>query len=340
MPSKQILVEKQRLVDELTEKVRKYNVVMLIGIQGTSTKMLTELRSKLRGLAEVKVAKNTTVARALNSLKESRPGIEKLADLVSGSNALIISNTSPFILATLIEEIRGSDWLKVGSISPIDVVIPAGDLGIPPGGPASILTDMGAKVKIVKGMIRLDEDFTLIHARETVSAAAAALLMTLDIKPIQLSFVLKGAWDGMFIPGDQLHIDVTQYEKDVAAAHSNALALAVEAEILTDETAPIIIQRAFAKSQALAATGAFYGPDEIEAALKKAAANAAALKALAGIQRTEFLTGFLLRPERAPGRENMRRDAEQITRQPSWRGQRRKAPSPWVPNWARRELRT
>ncbi|WP_449461659.1 50S ribosomal protein L10 [Tardisphaera miroshnichenkoae] len=283
MPSQQILLKKQKLASDLAEKIKKYNSVMIIGIQGANDKMLSELRSRLRGLAEVKVAKNSTVVRALTSLKEERHDIEKLAALATGTNALIISNTSPFILSTIIDEIKDSDWIKPGMPSPVDVVIPAGDLGLPPGGPASVLTDMGAKIKIVKGMIRLDEDFTLIHAKEKPSAAAASLLMALDIKPIPLSFQIKGAWDGVFIPGEQLHISIDEYEKDLVSAKLNALAVAVEAEIMNDETAPLILQKAAIQAYALAGTGAFFSPKEMEVAIKRAATSATVLKNSAGI---------------------------------------------------------
>jgi large subunit ribosomal protein L10 len=283
MPSEQILLKKQKLATELANKIKEYDSVMIIGIQGANDRMLSELRARLRGLAEVRVAKNSTVVRALMSLKEERPGIEKLASIATGTNALIMSNISPFGLSTIIDEIKDSDWIKPGVPSPVDVVIPAGDLGLPPGGPASVLTDMGAKIRIVKGMIRLDEDFTLIHAKEKPSAAAASLLMALDIKPISLSFQIKGAWDGIFISGDQLHINIEQYEKDLLTAKLNALSLALEAEIMNNETAPIIIQRAVGQAMSLASTGAFFSPEEMKVAIKRAASSASLLKTVAGL---------------------------------------------------------
>jgi large subunit ribosomal protein L10 len=283
LPSEQILLKKRELSSQLAEKIKEYPAIMVIGIQGASGHMMSELRARLRGLGEVKVAKNSVVVRALTSLQRERPGIEKLTDLMKGSNAIILSKVSPFLVSTTVEEIKQADWIKSGATAKTDVVIPAGDLGLPPGGPATILTDMGAKTRIVKGMLRLDEDFTLIRAGEKVSAAAAALLMALDIRPIQLSFEIKGAWDGIFIPGEELHIDIEKYERDLTEARMKALTLAVESEIFTDESTPLILQRAAQRAVAMAQTGAFYAPDELELALKKAASSAALVKALANL---------------------------------------------------------
>jgi len=280
MPAQQILLKKQQLSSELAAKIKKYNAITVIGIQGVSGRMISELRSRLRGLGEVTVAKNSLIARALNWLKEERADIEKIANLTRGSNAIILSNLSPFLLSSTIDEIKGSDWIKVGGIAPNDIKLSAGDLGLPPGGPAAILTDMGAKIKIVKGTIRLDEDFVLVHAGEKVSAAVATLLMALDIKPIQLSFELKGAWDGIFIPGEKLHLDIGQYEKDLAEAEGKGLALAVEAEIFNEESAPLIIQKSVREAIALASTGGFYAPDEFEAAIRGAVSSASAIKSI------------------------------------------------------------
>ncbi|MDP7976047.1 MAG: hypothetical protein RAK25_02750, partial [TACK group archaeon] len=73
-------------------------------------------------------------------------------------------------------------------------------------------------------------------------------------------------------------ISIEQYEKDLVSAKLNALAVAVEAEIMNDETAPLILQKAAVQAYALAGTGAFFSPKEMEVAIRRAAASAAVLK--------------------------------------------------------------
>jgi len=277
LPSKQILLEKEREIDELAAAISKYRTITLIGIQGVSGRMLSDLRSRLRGFAEVKVVKNSTALRALQSSAKEKPGVEKLTALLKGSNALILSHASPFLIAKEVEDLHETDWVKPGSPAPKDIIIQAADLGLPPGGPASILTDMGAKTKIVKGMIRLDEDLALAKKGERITPAMAALLMALEIKPVESSFKLLGAWDGVYIPGEALHLDLDKTKEELLLATNSALGLAVSAEIYTEESAPMIFRKAILNAKALSSMGVIYGPDEMKEALIKAAVTATAV---------------------------------------------------------------
>merc|ERR1712106_958407 len=102
---------------------------------------------------------------------------------------------------------------KVGSIAPIDVVVPKGPTGCDPGQTAFFQT-LQISTKITKGQIEMTNDTALITAGDKVTASQAALLQKLDIEPFSYGLVLKAVYDNGSV-FDAAVLDITD---DVLAA--------------------------------------------------------------------------------------------------------------------------
>lgn len=83
---------------------------------------------------------------------------------------------------------------RVGSLAPVNVVVPKGPTGCDPGQTAFFQT-LQISTKIAKGQIEIVNDVNLVNAGEKVNASQAALLKKLDINPFTYGLILKSVYD-------------------------------------------------------------------------------------------------------------------------------------------------
>lgn len=89
MPSNKVLEQKKQIVQELAEKVKAAQSIVLADYRGLTVEQDTELRNTLRAAGvEYKVVKNTLTSFAM---KES--GLEGLDTFLNGPTAMAISST-------------------------------------------------------------------------------------------------------------------------------------------------------------------------------------------------------------------------------------------------------
>jgi len=86
LASEKIINQKIKEVEELAEKIKKANVVLLTDYRGITVEDITEVRAKLRNTdTEYKVIKNNITRRALKAC-----GVEGLDEILEGPTAVIL----------------------------------------------------------------------------------------------------------------------------------------------------------------------------------------------------------------------------------------------------------
>ena len=89
MASQKILESKEAVVNEIADKVKNSESVILFSYQGLTVADMDELRKGLRGQnGEVKIYKNTLVKRALDSLN-----IKMESSFLEGPNAIVFGSS-------------------------------------------------------------------------------------------------------------------------------------------------------------------------------------------------------------------------------------------------------
>ena len=89
MASKKILESKEAIINEIADKVKNSESVILFSYQGLTVADMTELRANLRNVnGEVKIYKNTLVKRALDELK-----INMEQSFLEGPNAIVFGSS-------------------------------------------------------------------------------------------------------------------------------------------------------------------------------------------------------------------------------------------------------
>ncbi|MCX8204574.1 MAG: 50S ribosomal protein L10 [Candidatus Nezhaarchaeota archaeon] len=269
---------KEAIIKELQELIQRHRVIALADITGLRASQFQKLRVKLRGVAVVKVAKNTLVRRAVLNMAKAKPNIEKIVDLLSGGNAFVFTNESAFVLYKILERSKVTAKAKPGDKASRDVYIPAGNTGIPPGPILSVFKTLKVPTRIEEGAIHVAKDTLVLRKGDTIPREAADLLAKLGIEPIEVGLSIKAAYeDGVILTAKDLVLDIEAYRRQLAEAHSNALKLSIATYYPTVEVAPLILAKAHLEALSLGLRAAFPTREVVELMLKKAVAEASLL---------------------------------------------------------------
>ncbi len=271
---------KEAIVKELQSLLQRYRVVAVADITGLRANQFQRLRAKLRGMAVVKVAKNTLMRRAMQSVAGSKPGLEKLAEMLEGPNAFIFTDESAFTLYSILEKNKVTAKAKPGDKASRDVYIPAGNTGIPPGPILSMFKMLKVPTRIEEGSIYVTKDTLVLRKGDVISREAADLLAKLGIEPIEVGLSVKLAYeDGLVLTAEDLALDIDSYKGQLAEAFKEALMLSVGLSYPTPESVPFIVAKAHAEALNLSINAAYPTKESAETLLRRAVAEAAALNA-------------------------------------------------------------
>ncbi|MEM2927159.1 MAG: 50S ribosomal protein L10 [Candidatus Bathyarchaeia archaeon] len=266
---------KEEVVERLQKLIAQYPTIAIGSLEKVKAAQLQELRKRFRGKVEIHVAKNTLMRKVFEALGEGR---EKLIPYLSGQNIFLFAKDSPFDLELLLEGSKVMVQAKAGDIAPKDIVIPAGNTGLPAGPVISELNAVGLRTKIEAGSVWITSDAVVAKKGETISANLASVLAKLGIKPIETRLMLKVAYsDNLILTAEQLSLDIPAIEKSLKEVYSQALNLALGIEYPTLETLPALLIKAHGQARLLGIEASYESPDLIADILIKAEAFATIL---------------------------------------------------------------
>lgn len=277
--SKQIVVQKAAEVEEIRKLLAQHKALGIASLQKVRAAQLQEMKKKLRDMATVHVLKNTLMRRAVTESKD-KPGLENLEPLLSGSNIFLFTDLNPFKLSLLLEKGRVMTTAKAGDIAAIDVIVPAGNTGQPPGPVISQLNSVGLPTRIEAGSVWVNKDTLVARKGDVIDTKLAGVLSKLGIKPVEVGLILRAVYeDGLIITDEQLRIDVDGFQKSIIEAASNALNLSLNAAYPTPETISLLLQAAHRRAFTLALNAGMPTKETIGDLLRKANAQASSLNA-------------------------------------------------------------
>lgn len=267
---------KKSQLAEIKVLLKEYPVVAVADLKRFPAALAKTLRKKLVGQAIVKVSKTKLIKMALEGSDK-----KGLLESTKGSCALIFTRMNPFELFAFLKKNKGSMPAKIGAIADNDLVIPAGDTGLPPGPALSDLKQAGLKVKIEGATIAILEDKVVTKAGEAISPGAANALSKLGIKPLKVGINVAAAYEGGTIYlKDVLNIDVEEVLGKFTLAHKKSVNLAFNAAYPAREVLPLLIGKAYRDAKAAALEGNVACAATIPLLIAKANAQAMALKGM------------------------------------------------------------
>ncbi|MFP3163503.1 MAG: 50S ribosomal protein L10 [Acidianus hospitalis] len=262
-------------VKELKEKIKQHKTVIIASLDGFPTDKLHEIRKKFRDTMEIKVSKNKLFERAA---KESGIDVSKIEQYLTGTNAFIFSNKNPFEISLMLSKFKLKRYALPGDKADEEVVIPAGDTGIPAGPMISVFGKLKIPTRVQDGKIAITKDTVVAEPGQPIPPEIVPVLQKLGIMPVYVKLRLKVAYhDNLIIPGEQLELKLDEYKSQILESYKNALALGVEIAYPEPEILKITLGKAYRNAMALAGESGYITPESAQVVFSSALAKAYAL---------------------------------------------------------------
>jgi large subunit ribosomal protein L10 len=234
-------VETLRRVEELA---KKYDTIIVSKLHKVRAGQLMLLRKNFRSELVMLVAKNNIAALGLT--KAGIDHADEFLEKLSGQNALIFTNMNPFKLFLNLEKSKVNLPARAGDIATDEIVVPAGNTGIPPGPVLSEFKEANVSTRIESGSIYVSKDSIVARPGDTISPKLAGLLSRLNLKPIKAGMsIFMASSAGLLLLQKDITIDLAQYRVEISRAAAEAISVALEAAYATPESMPLLLAKAF-----------------------------------------------------------------------------------------------
>jgi len=226
--------------------------IVVIGIENVTSAMLQATRMALRGKAYMLLGKNTMMKKVLAIRKEggAQRDIDLYAQLVSnklinGNVGLLFTNADLREIKAVLDKERIQAPARQGAVSPVDVIVPAGNTGLEPTKTA-FFQALNINTKIQKGTVEILKDVQILTKGLKVGSSEAALLQMLNIKPFFYSIVIENIYDKGSIYGSWV-LEVTDevLAAKASAAVTNLTAVSLALGITNKASLPHVVINAF-----------------------------------------------------------------------------------------------
>jgi len=205
---------------------------------------------------------------------KTKPRLKDFDQNLSGSNVFLFTNINPFKLALILKKSRVITTAKAGDTAANDVVVPAGNTGLPPGPIISQLAAVGLATRIEAGSVRINRDTIVVRKGEVITARLASALSKLGIKSVEVGLVMKAAYDdGIIVTEEQMRLDLDLVRRDVAEAHAYALNLSLNTAYPLPENIALLLQISHHEALSLALNAGIFSHETIGDLIRRAHAE-------------------------------------------------------------------
>jgi len=226
--------------------------ILIIGIENVTSAMLQATRMALRGKAYMLLGKNTMMKKVLSIRKESGNPRDVdlynqlvLNKLINGNVGLLFTNADLREIKAVLDKERIQAPARQGAVSPVDVIVPAGNTGLEPTKTA-FFQALNINTKIQKGTVEILKEVQILTKGLKVGSSEAALLQMLNIKPFFYSIVIENIYDKGSIYGSWV-LEVTDevLALKASAAVTNLTAVSLALGITNKASLPHVVINAF-----------------------------------------------------------------------------------------------
>lgn len=282
MSIKKIAPWKQEVIEQIQGNLSTYKMVAAANLQQVRSSQIHEVRKKLRGKVQFLVAKNSLVKRAAEESKKEN--IERFTEKLLGSRILLFSDLAPHSLVLLLNKNKVRVPAKGGDVATGEILIPAGNTGLPPGPVISEFGEAKVPTKIESGSIWVSKDTVVSRKGDAISPKLASVLSKLGIKPMELGLSLTAAYEqGVVFAEEDLKVDLDAYRTNLRQAASQAFNVAVNTGYVLPETAPQILGKVYREALSLAINAAYPAEEALPQIIRTAYIQMLGLTAKAGI---------------------------------------------------------
>lgn len=244
---------KKKKVEEFVNLIKEYPIIAAVNMENLPTPQLQNMRAQLRQKVVLKMTKRRFMKLAFEQAKKFKPGIEIMEEYLKGMPALLFTKDNPFALYKILQKNKSTAPAKGGQIAPKDIIIPAGPTAFAPGPLIGELGMLGIKTGVENGKIAVKEDKIVVKEGQEIKSNVAGILTRFDIKPMEIGLDLTAAYEnGIIFTKKILHIDEAEYQQKFVDASSWAFNLAIDIGYPTKENIELMLNKAHNDSKLLA----------------------------------------------------------------------------------------
>lgn len=266
-------------IEDIKRLITTHSSVGIVGVTGIPSNQLQLMRKSLRGIADLKMCRNSLIDRAL---AESSDEVKQINKYVEDQTALLFTNENPFKLFKVLDKGKTSAPMKAGGVAPKDIVVEKGPTSFPPGPIVGELTGAGIPAGIEGGKVVIRQTKTVAKKGDVVDAKLASILSRLEIHPMELGLDLRAVYEnGMIYESKILSVDETTYTNNLTLAVQHAFNLSVNSAYPAKATISTLLTKAASQSRNLAINAEIMMPEIIDVLLGKANAQMMSIARLA-----------------------------------------------------------
>ena len=243
---------KKDSVSELTKVFSSDGVVAVVDVSGVPASNMIDMRNTLRERMSITMAKKSLVRIAWSEAGRPEDDIEALLEGAHQPCIVHSDSMNAFEIFGELEKTRQGRAAKAGETFPKEVTIPAGPTEFGPGPIVGEFNAVGIPAKIDKGKVAIKNDTTFSEGDE-ISADLGIMLAKLGINPIEIGLILTGAIEGgHFFQSSDLDLDTDGLRNDIVSATSGAFNLACNVKWFSSTTTPTLISKASSEALSVA----------------------------------------------------------------------------------------
>jgi len=246
--------EKQVYAARMNRMLDTYSKILFCNLDNVRSEQMHSVRFALRGKGEVLVGKKTMQKKILALRAESADAtpLDKALHKVLceenrlvGNLALVFTNADTADVTKILSTFRVQAPARVGAVSPVEVIIPAGNTGLEPT-TTGFFQALNIPTKITKGTVEITADKKVLSIGDKVDSSTSALLQKLNISPFFYCAEVVFYWDkGLLFGVEDLSVTDSVLESSMLTAISNLTAVSLATGILTEASFPHAILDGF-----------------------------------------------------------------------------------------------
>lgn len=214
---------------------------------------MIDMRNTLRERMSITMAKKSLMRLAW--LDAGRPS-EDLDTLLEGADQPCVVHSesmNAFEIFNELEKTRQGRPAKEGDMAPCDIVVEEGPTEFGPGPIVGEFNAVGIPAKIDRGKVAIQKTTTVVNQGEEISADLGIMLAKLDINPIEIGLILTGVIENDFMfSASDLDLDLDGFRDNVVTATSRSFNLACNVRWFSSVTTPALISKASTEAMSVA----------------------------------------------------------------------------------------
>lgn len=239
--------EKEAYAQKLNKLLDTYKKVMFCTLDNVRSQQLHDVRRGLRGKGIILMGKKTMQKKIITmrgNAENATPLDKNLKELLvdqnmlSGNLALLFTNSDVTEVYDVCAKHRVQAPARVGAVSPVEVIIQAGNTGLEPT-QTGFFQALNIATKISKGTVEIVADKKVLSVGDKVDSSTAALLQKLKISPFFYSVEIVSMWEGgVLFTKEDLSVTDASIEASIMSGISNMTALSLGSGVLTELSFP------------------------------------------------------------------------------------------------------